>query len=210
MYDKSCNIFPDEGAVGQVCSEPSQISAISAGSGAVFDRRRNGYRSQNYETKRRYDRLEFKAFGGGYGIVSGTSEFFGNGIRSIAMSYFPMFIELNGRRCLVVGGGGIALHKIRVLKEFGADVLVVSPTVLPEILELKGVSYRRKSFDRSDLAGQELVVAATDDAEQNRRISELCREKHIPVNAVDQIKDCSFIFPAYLKEGEVVAAFSSI
>ena len=50
-----------------------------------------------------------------------------------------MFIELNGRRCLVVGGGGIALHKIRVLKEFGADVLVVSPTVLPEILELKGV-----------------------------------------------------------------------
>ncbi len=120
-----------------------------------------------------------------------------------------MFIELNGRRCLVVGGGGIALHKIRVLKEFGADVLVVSPTVLPEILELKGVSYRRKSFDRSDLAGQELVVAATDDAEQNRRISELCREKHIPVNAVDQIKDCSFIFPAYLKEGEVVAAFSS-
>ncbi len=125
------------------------------------------------------------------------------------MSYFPMFIELNGRRCLVVGGGGIALHKIRVLKEFGADVLVVSPTVLPEILELKGVSYRRKSFDRSDLAGQELVVAATDDAEQNRRISELCREKHIPVNAVDQIKDCSFIFPAYLKEGEVVAAFSS-
>ena len=125
------------------------------------------------------------------------------------MAYFPMFIELNGRRCLVVGGGGIALHKIRVLKEFGADVLVVSPTVLPEILELKGVSYRRKSFDRSDLAGQELVVAATDDAEQNHRISELCREKHIPVNAVDQIKDCSFIFPAYLKEGEVVAAFSS-
>ena len=40
------------------------------------------------------------------------------------MSYFPMFIELNGRRCLVVGGGGTALHKIRVLKEFGADVLV--------------------------------------------------------------------------------------
>ena len=53
------------------------------------------------------------------------------------------------------------------------------------------------------------MVAATDDSKQNHQISEICRKKKIPVNAVDQIEDCSFIFPSYRKEGEVVAAFSS-
>ena len=66
-----------------------------------------------------------------------------------------------------------------------------------------------KEFEPSDIADFTLVVAATDEKELNSRISEICREKNIPVNAVDQIEDCSFIFPAYVKEGEVVAAFSS-
>ncbi len=125
------------------------------------------------------------------------------------MSYFPMFIDLSGKRCLVAGGGRIALHKVEVLKEFGADILVVSPVILQEISEIEGISCRRKTFAQEDLKGQEIVVAATDDKELNRRISRACREKNIPVNAVDQTEDCTFLFPAYLKEGEVVAAFSS-
>ena len=125
------------------------------------------------------------------------------------MSYFPMFIELEGRRCLVVGGGRIALHKIKALKDFGADVLVVSPVISQEIYEIEGISCCRKEFEWEDLEGQEIVVAATDDKERNHRISRACREKSIPVNAVDQIEDCTFIFPAYVKEGEVVAAFCS-
>ena len=52
------------------------------------------------------------------------------------MSYFPMFIELSGKRCLVAGGGRIALHKVEVLKEFGADILVVSPVILQKISEI--------------------------------------------------------------------------
>lgn len=125
------------------------------------------------------------------------------------MSYFPMFIDLSGKRCLVAGGGRIALHKVEVLKEFGADILVVSPVILQKISEIEGISCRRKTFAQEDLKGQEIVVAATDDKELNRRISRACREKNIPVNAVDQMEDCTFLFPAYLKEGEVVAAFSS-
>lgn len=125
------------------------------------------------------------------------------------MSYFPMFIELKGRRCLVVGGGEIALHKVNVLRDFGAQLTVVSQDILPEIKQMEFVECREKKFHLSDLNGQQLVVAATDDKEENHRIAQVCKERNLPVNAVDQREDCSFIFPSYLKKGEVVAAFSS-
>lgn len=125
------------------------------------------------------------------------------------MAYFPMFVQLEGSPCLVVGGGGIALRKVRALKDFGARVLVAADAILDEIKGMDGVAWQERGFLAEDLEGMTLVVAATDNKEENHRISCLCREKRIPVNAVDQIEDCSFIFPAYLKEGEVVAAFSS-
>ena len=125
------------------------------------------------------------------------------------MAYFPMFIELKDRCCLVAGGGRVALCKVEVLRDFGAKVTVAAPVILPEIREMEGVVCREKYFEKSDLAEQELVIAATGDPEQNHRISQICREEKIPVNAVDMKEACSFIFPAYLKEGEVVAAFSS-
>ena len=125
------------------------------------------------------------------------------------MSYFPMFIELQDKNCLIVGGGQIALHKVRVLRDFGAKLTVVAVEISPEIKETEGVDWRERCFEPEDIKNQELVVAATDNKEQNHKISLLCQKEQIPVNAVDQIEDCSFIFPAYLKEGEVVAAFSS-
>ena len=125
------------------------------------------------------------------------------------MSYFPMFIELEGRSCLVVGGGQIALHKVRVLLDFGAKITVTAAEILPELKEAEGIRCLEKRFEPKDLKGQKLVVAATDDKEENHRISLLCKKERIPVNVVDQIEDCSFIFPSYLKKKEVVAAFSS-
>ncbi len=125
------------------------------------------------------------------------------------MSYFPLFIDLQDRPCLIAGGGRIALRKAETLKEFGARITVVAPAVLPEIKEMKGILYQEKTFEKADLEGQDLVVAATDDEALNHKISIACKRRNIPVNAVDQIEDCTFIFPAYLKEGEVVAAFSS-
>ena len=125
------------------------------------------------------------------------------------MSYFPMFIELKGKPCLVVGGGRIALRKVEVLKEFGAKIQVIAPEILPEIQRIEGVICKKKYFEQEDINHQELVIAATDIPEQNHQISQICKKKKIPVNAVDQIEDCSFIFPAYIKEREVVAAFSS-
>lgn len=120
-----------------------------------------------------------------------------------------MFIELKDRCCLVAGGGKVALRKVETLRDFGAKLTVVAPSILPEIRAMEGVVCKEKYFEKSDLMGQELVVASTDDPEQNHRISQACQEEKIWVNVVDQKEDCSFIFPAYLKEGGVIAAFSS-
>lgn len=134
------------------------------------------------------------------------------------MAYFPLFIELRGRKCLIVGGGRVALRKAQVLSEFGADVEVAAQRVCREIKilaqktsegESGGISYREKTFDEADLKGKFLVVAATDDARLNHMVSCCCRERGIFVNAVDQMEDCDFIFPSYIKEGEVIGAFVS-
>ena len=125
------------------------------------------------------------------------------------MSYFPLFMELKDRDCLVVGGGRVAWRKVKVLMDFGARVSVVAPEIISEIGELGPDQLLEREFLDDDVWGRILVVAATDDETLSQRISRLCQARSIPVNVVDQIQDCSFIFPAYVKRGEVVAAFSS-
>ena len=124
------------------------------------------------------------------------------------MAYFPMFVDIEKKKCLIVGGGAVALRKVQVLLDFGADVMVVAPQILPKIREYP-VSVYQRNFEKADLQGCELVVAATDDAGLNHEISEAARKHKIPVNAVDQQEDCSFIFPSYVKAQELVGAFSS-
>ncbi len=125
------------------------------------------------------------------------------------MACFPMFIELQNRPCLVAGGGSVALRKVRVLQDFGALITVVSPGIKRDILSMGGVRCIERAFVPEDLEGMALVVAATGDPGENHRISVLCRGRGVPVNAVDQREDCDFIFPSYIKRGEVVAAFCS-
>ena len=125
------------------------------------------------------------------------------------MSFFPMLIELEGAPCLVVGGGEVARRKAMVLCDFGALVTVVAPDICSSIYDMEGVICHCRQYEETDLQDRSLVVAATADAALNHRISEECRARGIPVNAVDQPEDCDFIFPSYIRRGEVVAAFSS-
>lgn len=126
------------------------------------------------------------------------------------MSYFPMMINLEGRKVLVVGGGREGTGKAEILRCFGADIAVISPVVSDKIRTLANTLSERR-FEDSDIMNQDyaLVVAATDDPNTNRRISELCKEKKIPVNVVDNPPLCTFIFPAIVKDREVVCAVSS-
>ena len=130
------------------------------------------------------------------------------------MSYFPFFIDIEGERALVVGGGKVAQRKVLALLEFGAQVKVVADTLCEPLRMLAGqrpqqVELCERRFADDDIEGVLFVVAATDDTCVNHHISVLCRERGILVNVVDQKKDCSFFFPAYVKRGEVVAGVSS-
>lgn len=102
------------------------------------------------------------------------------------------------------------MRKVRVLLDFGAQITVVAPQIDPQILQLTGnVCVKERTFEPEDLKECVLVVAATDDVTENHRIARMAQKKHIPVNAVDQQEDCSFIFPSYLKHRDLVGAFSS-
>lgn len=129
------------------------------------------------------------------------------------MSYYPLFIELTDKNCLVVGGGAVAGRKVRMLLDFGARVHVVAKRINDELLllakEHRELVISEREFQKEDLSAMFLVIAATDDDALNSQISHLCKEKNIHINVVDKIEECSFIVPAYIKEKNVTAAFSS-
>ena len=125
------------------------------------------------------------------------------------MSYFPFFMEIKDEKCLVVGGGTVALRKIEKLLPFGVKITVVSPAFCVEIEEMKEIQKIQRPFEKKDIEGMFFVIGATDDENINAEISVLCREKNIPVNIVDDPEKCTFFFPALVKRGEFVAGFST-
>lgn len=134
------------------------------------------------------------------------------------MAYFPMFVDMTERECLIVGGGNVAYRKVMVMLDFGAKVTVVAEDLCDELRKLtiddtankeNRITFIKRRFKRKDCDGMEMVIAATDDNALNHEIAEYCKAKGIMVNAVDQKADCSFIFPSYIKEKNLVAAFSS-
>lgn len=125
------------------------------------------------------------------------------------MAYFPFYIELSKKKGLVVGAGKVALEKIEKLLEFDADLCVVAPKFLPEIREEKRIQIREKKFDPKDLDGFDYVIAATNQDALNERIYELCQEKKIYVNVVDNAKLCDFIFASVIKRGKLCIGIST-
>lgn len=129
------------------------------------------------------------------------------------MAYFPMFVNLKDQPCLVVGGGMVAYRKVKVLLDFEARVVVVGENICDKIYEIAKKSnqleLQKKCFEDADCDNMFMVIAATDDKELNHHIAEICNSKGIMVNAVDQKEDCSFIFSSYIKEKNLIAAFSS-
>ena len=125
------------------------------------------------------------------------------------MSYFPFFMEIKDQKCLVVGGGMVALRKIEKLLPFGVDITVVSPAFCAEIEEMEDIRKMQRPFVKEDIEGMFFVIGATDDEAVNGEISALCKERNIPVNIVDDPAKCTFFFPALVKRGEFVAGFST-
>ena len=123
------------------------------------------------------------------------------------MALFPMFVELSGKNVLIVGGGSVAMRKCEKLAPYGAVLTAVSARFQPRFISLEGVKLLFRAFEPGDLDGRDMVIAATDDSELNRRVAALCREKGIPVNVVDDADECSFVFPALTLRGRLSAGF---
>ncbi len=139
------------------------------------------------------------------------------------MAYFPLFIDLNGRKCVVIGGGRVAARKVKTLLLYGADVLVISPGTEGLTAEglcgspdaeagehNAGVSDYRVIKDRLNTEEMEweikdavLVLAAADDRQVNHQAAAICHRLGIPVNVADEPSECTFLFPAVVKRGDI-------
>ncbi|MBR2283669.1 MAG: bifunctional precorrin-2 dehydrogenase/sirohydrochlorin ferrochelatase [Ruminococcus sp.] len=125
------------------------------------------------------------------------------------MGYFPFFVDISGKKCLIAGGGRVALRKIERLLDYSPEITVVSPEICPEIAELSGIRIIRREFSDSDIDGAFMVIAATDDSALNAHIYQLCNDRNIPVNSVDDKEHCSFIFPALVHRGDITIGIST-
>ena len=141
------------------------------------------------------------------------------------MAYFPIYIELKDKKCVVVGGGKVALRKIEILHQFGAKITIVAPFICDDIYKIEDnthledngpledkdihITLVKRKFVDLDISEAELVVAATDDEKLNSYISAICKDKNLLVNVVDVKDECSFIFPAIFKKGELVISVST-
>jgi uroporphyrin-III C-methyltransferase/precorrin-2 dehydrogenase/sirohydrochlorin ferrochelatase len=128
------------------------------------------------------------------------------------MDYFPIFFNIQGRRCLVVGGGEVAVRKVSLLMQAGARVAVVSPDLAAELAALAAegrIEHVAARFDPAYLDECHLVVAATDDEQVNRAVSEGAQTRRIPVNVVDNPDLCTFIVPSIIDRSPLIAAVSS-
>lgn len=126
------------------------------------------------------------------------------------MAWFPFFTELSGREGLIVGGGTVALRKIRKLLPFGPRLTVVAPEIQPQIREISGLTLLECPFQPEDMKNNlAFVIAATDDSEENHAIAAACRERKIPVNVVDDPKACTFLFPALVHRGKLTVGIST-
>lgn len=125
---------------------------------------------------------------------------------------FPIYISLYNKSCLIVGGGLVAERKVSNLLDYGANVLVVSPQVTPVINDYaeKGlITLIKRTFKPDDLEDMFLVFIATDNSDTNQFIADLCRDKKILVNAVDDPPNCDFFVPAVVRRGSLAVAIST-
>ena len=126
--------------------------------------------------------------------------------------YYPICLDLRGRRCMVVSGGAVAVRKAHSLLECGAQVTVISPDLLPALADsarLGSITHLPRPYQRGDLESAWLCIAATDDPKTNEAVYAEATERGLLVNVVDDPDRCNFIVPAVVRRGSVAVAVST-
>lgn len=122
---------------------------------------------------------------------------------------YPVNLVLDGRECLVVGGGKVAVRKVEGLLDCGARVRVVAPRVDPALHRREGVVVEERPWRPEDLAGMWLVIAATDDSAVNRSVYEAGQRAGVWVNGADDPANCSFTLPSVVRRGDLQVTVST-
>ena len=128
------------------------------------------------------------------------------------MIYYPIFLDVRGRRCLVVGGGREAQRKIGGLLAAGGRVTVIAPTLtrdLQRLLAAGEIDLVQREYRAGDLEGYELCMVATDDGAVNAEVAAEGKRLGVWVNAADDPANCDFILPAVIRRGAITIASST-
>jgi len=126
--------------------------------------------------------------------------------------YYPVFLDLKGKPCVIIGGGEVAERKIQYLLECQATLTIVSPDVTSGIKAKANsgeIVWLERKYIEGDLDGVVLAIAATDQRDVNKVIAEEASNKGVVLNVVDDAALCTFIAPAVVRRGEVTVALST-
>lgn len=129
------------------------------------------------------------------------------------MGYFPFFMEIGGKKGVILGGGRVAARKVEKLLPFGPVLTCIAPAMEEELEQLSrsgaDLTLVYREAREEDLDGACFVIAATDKEEVNAWAAGWCRERHIPVNVVDDREKCGFFFPALIQVGSLTIGIST-
>jgi siroheme synthase-like protein len=129
-----------------------------------------------------------------------------------SVSLFPLFLKLDGKRCLVVGAGLIGLEKVESLLRCGASIRVVAPLAVARVQELSAegrIEWLARRYAPADVTGCDLVIAATNDREVNQAIFEEASRRSILCNTADDPPLCDFFFASIVRRGNLQIAIST-
>ncbi|MBI5285967.1 MAG: bifunctional precorrin-2 dehydrogenase/sirohydrochlorin ferrochelatase [Deltaproteobacteria bacterium] len=128
------------------------------------------------------------------------------------MRYYPIFLDIKDKPCVVIGGGKVAERKVLSLLDAGARVVVISPRVTPTLKRLvskKEITHCPKAYESGDLKGFTLAYSATDSKTVSQRVYEEAKREGILLNVVDAPGLCSFIVPSLVERGDLLIAIST-
>ena len=128
------------------------------------------------------------------------------------MNYYPAFLNLQDRLCVVIGGGLVAEGKVQGLLDAEARITVISPELTPNLSVWRDegrLLHVKRSYQFGDLAGAFLAISATDDRAANQHVWQEATARCIPVNVVDDPTHCTFIAPSIMRRGDLAIAVST-
>lgn len=128
------------------------------------------------------------------------------------MSFFPMYMDMDALKVLIVGGGKIAVEKLEKVLDFTQNITVIAAAASPEakaLIVTHDLTFSERAYETGDIKGFDIVIVATDTVDLHKQIYEESRGSRILVNSVDNTDYCDFIFPSYVQKGDLTVAFST-